>query len=251
MRAPFTALLLLLAAAAPAASAALPETGCPGSWTGAGEATFYDAFAQANACSLPISPGQHVVAVAQADFDGSAVCGRCLEIQGPLGSVVALVTDYCVGSGCRQLDLDPDSFAAIGNPTDGIIPVSWQSVSCDVSGPIAFYFDPGSNPYYAKIQVRNHRSGVAGVALDTGAAFTDLPRSIDNAFEFTSGSPIASPLSLRVSNVHGEVLDEPGIPYSIGAEVPGSGQFTPCPEPGAVAAAVAATLGLIAGRRGR
>jgi expansin (peptidoglycan-binding protein) len=227
------AVALLGCGLATASLAAVPETGCPGSWVGSGEATYYDAFSQQNACALPLSPEQYVVAVAAAVFDGSVVCGRCLRITGPLGSIVARITDYCVGSGCRDLDLSPNAFAAIGNPIDGIIPVSWESGSCDVEGPIAFYFDPGSNPYYAKIQVRNHRYGIAGLAIaESGHPFVELDRSSDNAFEFLSGvAPFAAPLSLRVIDLHGAVLESNEIAFTPGSAVDGEGQFPLCPEP--------------------
>lgn len=218
---------------ATASLAAVPETGCPGSWTGSGESTYYDAFSQPNACGLPLPPDQYVVAVKESVFEGSAVCGRCLRIAGPLGSIVAQVTDYCVGSGCRELDLSPNAFAAIGNPLDGVIPVSWESVSCDVEGPLAFSFDPGSNAYYAKIQVRNHRYGIAGMEVaEAGQSFVSLPRSSDNAFEFASGgAPIAGPLSLRVTDLHGAVVESSAIAYVPGDSVEGAEQFAFCPEP--------------------
>ena len=228
------AIVLLGCGVATASLAATPETGCPGSWTGSGEATYYDAFIQPNACALPLTPDEYVVAVKETAFDGSAVCGRCLRIMGPLGSIVARITDYCVGLGCRDLDLSPNAFAAIGNPFDGIIPVSWDSVSCDVAGPIAFHFDPGSNPYYAKIQLRNHRYGIAGLAIaEFGQAFVALDRSGDNAFEFVSGvDPIAAPLSFRVTDLHGAMLEETNLAFTPGQVVGGAGQFPFCPEPG-------------------
>ena len=227
-------IVLLGCGVATASLAASPETGCPGSWADSGEASFYDAFGQANACALPLTPDQYVVAVAEAAFDGSAVCGRCLRITGPLGSIVARITDYCVGLGCRDLDLSPNAFAAIGNPFDGVIPVSWESVSCDVAGPIAFHFDPGSNLYYAKIQVRNHRYGIAGLAIaEFGQPFAPLARSSDNAFEFVSGvDPIAAPLSFRVTDLHGAMLEETNLAFTPGQVVGGTGQFPFCPEPG-------------------
>ena len=248
----WAALSLIGFGVATASLAAVPETGCPGSWTGSGESTYYDAFSQPNACGLPLSPDQYVVAVKESAFDGSAVCGRCLRIAGPLGSIVAQVTDYCVGSECRELDLSPNAFAAIGNPIDGIIPVSWESVSCDVEGPIAFSFDPGSNAYYAKIQVRNHRYGIAGMDLaEAGMSFVSLLRSSDNAFEFvSSGAPIASPLSLRVTDVHGAVIDSSGIAFSPGASADGAEQFSYCPEPAAALGGLVAlaALALLDGR---
>lgn len=246
------AMALLGCSVATASLAGVAETGCPGSWTGSGESTFYDAFLQPNACGLPLSPDQYVVAVKESVFDGSAVCGRCLRIAGPLGSIVAKVTDYCVGPACRELDLSPNAFAAIGNPIDGIIPVSWESVSCDVEGPIAFSFDPGSNAYYAKIQVRNHRYGIAGMDLaEAGMSFVSLLRSSDNAFEFvSSGAPIASPLSLRVTDVHGAVIDSSGIAFSPGASADGAEQFSYCPEPAAALGGLVAlaALALLDGR---
>ncbi len=240
------AILLLGCSFAAPSRAAAPETGCPASWTDSGAATFYDAFQQQNACGLPLSPQDYVVAVAEAAFDGSAVCGRCLRITGPLGTIVARITDYCVGAGCRDLDLSPNAFAAIGNPIDGIIPVSWQSVACELEGPIAFYFDPASNPYYAKIQVRNHRYGVAGLELaETASSFVALDRSSDNAFEFASSSaPIAAPLSLRVTDQHGAIIESSGIGFTPGALIEGAGQFPFCPEPEAALGGVAATAAL-------
>lgn len=228
------AIVLLACGVATASRAATPETGCPGSWTGLGEATYYDAFIQPNACALPLTPDEYVVAVTEAAFDGSAVCGRCLRITGPLGSIVARITDYCTGPDCRDLDLSPNAFAAIGNPIDGHIPVNWESVSCDVAGPIAFHFDASSDSDYAKIQVRNHRYGIAGLAIaESGQPFVELDRTSDNAFEFVAGvDPIAAPLSFRVTDLHGAMLEETKLAFTPGEEVGGAGQLPFCPEPG-------------------
>ena len=233
MRRTFCAIALVTVGLATTSRAALPETGCPGSWTGSGEATYYLA-TSSNACALPLAPDEYVAAVPEADFAGSAVCGRCMRITGPLGSIVARITDSCVGADCRAFDLSPNAFAAIGNPLDGIIPVGWESVSCDVAGPIAFYFDAASNPYYAKIQVRNHRYGIAGLAIaESGQPFVDLARSSDNAFEFVAGvDPITAPLSFRVTDLHGALLEETNLAFTPGEEVGGAGQLPFCPEPG-------------------
>jgi len=249
------AIVLLACGVATASRAATPETGCPGSWTALGEATYYDAFIQPNACALPLTPDEYVVAVTEAAFDGSAVCGRCLRITGPLGSIVARITDYCVGLGCRDLDLSPNAFAAIGNPFEGIIPVSWESVSCDVAGPISFFFHQASNPYYAKIQLRNHRYGIAGLAIaEFGQPFVQLDRTGDNAFEFLAGvNPIAEPLSFRVTDLHGAMLEETNLAFTPGAGVGGTGQFPFCPEPGSAlgGAAAGAALRVLESRRSR
>jgi expansin (peptidoglycan-binding protein) len=229
---------------AAASHAAQSEAGCPcGAWAGTGEAAFHEAFSEPNAFSLPVSPDQYVVAVAEAAFDGSAVCGRCLRVAGPLGTIVARITDYCVGAGCRDLDLSPNAFAAIGDPNDGIIPISWESVSCDVAGPIAFYIDPASNPFYAKIQLRNYRYGIAGLSISAGGGpYVPLQRATYNAFEYSPGSQILAPLSFRVTDRHGALLEETGIGFVPGSQLPGAGQFALCPEvPSSLGGALALT----------
>ena len=225
-----------------------PETGCPGSWTGSGEATYYQAFDEENACGLPLLPGDFVVAVSESAFDGSAACGRCLRVTGPLGTIVARVTDYCVGPECRDLDLSPNAFAAIGNPDDGRINVSWESVACDVDGPISFYYVTGSDDFYAKIQVRNHRYGIAGLSVAApGGSLVALPRTGDNAFTYSPGGAIAGSLRFQVDDLHGATLEQQSVAYAPGTEVPGTGQFAFCPEPPSAlgAASALASLGIL------
>jgi len=214
------------------------------------QATFYSSISP-DACGLPVAPGAFVTAVASADFAGSAVCGRCLRVFGPLGSVVVQVTDECPGCAAGDLDLGADAFAQIGNPADGVIAISSESTECDVAGPIAFFFDAGSTPYYLALQVRNTRYAVASVELDTGSGWVALPRDPYNRFAQSFATPLSSPLDLRVSDVQGESLDELGVAYTIGGQVDGTGQFAVCPEPSADACAAVALAALLAGLRTR
>jgi expansin (peptidoglycan-binding protein) len=257
MRGAAFAILFVSCCLGAVAVAVQPETGCPGSWTASGQATYYEeAFSGVNACALPVTPDQYVVAVSEAAFDGSAVCGRCLRITGPLGTLVARITDYCVGPTCLDLDLSPNAFAAIGDPDfeAGIVPVAWESVSCDVEGPISFYYVVGSNPYYAKIQVRNHRYGIAGLAVaPSGGSFVELPRTSDNAFEYSPGPAIEAPLAFRATDLHGATLEQSELAYVPQTEVSGTGQFSFCPEPPAALGGAAAlvSLGLLRERGAR
>jgi len=244
--------LALLAAGA--AGAGAPEAGCPGAITGTGEATFYTEI-ESNACNLPVAAGDLVAAFTDDDFAGSAACGRCLRVSGPLGSVVVTVTDLCPGCSPGDVDLSPDAFAAIADPLDGRVDVSWESVACDVVGSLAFWLRPdGASPYYLEIQVRNARHGIAELAVESAGSFVALPRQDYGFFRLDADSvpvPLQAPFELRVTDVHGAVVQQAGVPFSTGVELPAAEQLAPCPEPAAAAAALAAgsALAVLACRR--
>ena len=212
----------------------------------AAQATFYTP-GTLDACELPVAPGEHIAAVSTPDFDGSAPCGRCLAVTGPLGTVLVRVVEECPTCGAGNLDLDPDAFAQIADPSDGIAAVSYTSTECPVTGPIELYVSEQSNDFYAQVQIRNHRYGVASVEAYSGGGWVVLPRSTDNYFVFSGSVP--DPLVLRVADIHGDVLTEPGIPFSPGSLQAGTGQFAPCPEPRDAAGAVAVLSMALARRR--
>lgn len=236
--------------------AAASEVGCPGRIEEpAATATFYETLVP-NACGLPVAPGAFVAAVAEVDFAGSAACGRCARVTGPLGSVVAQITDYCPEVGnplCvpGHLDLGRDAFEQIANPQLGLVDVSWETVACEDAGTIAFLFRSGSNPYYAKVQVRHHRYGIAKLELRVDDAWVDLPRTSDGHFERFSPAPLPGALDFRITDVHGGSVEAPAIPYVVEAEQDAGVQLATCPEP--IGAGGAALLGLlaVASRRAR
>ena len=197
--------------------------------SGSGQATFYNSPGIGN-CTLPYTDSDFGAAVAPALYQGSAMCGRCARVTGPLGTVTVRVVDQCPTCAANDLDLTPAAFAAIGTPANGVEPVSWEIVECPVSGPVAFLFQ-GSNPFFLKLQVRNHRYGVAGMSIGVGAAmYTPMTRVSDNFFQYTPGSSIPFPISLRLTDVNGAVLNEtiagPGPVNDV--VIPGAGQFPFC-----------------------
>ena len=56
-----------------------------------------------------------------------------------------------------NLDLSESAFAKIADPKDGRISISYELVSCKVTGNIAYHFKDGSSKFWTAIQVRNHR----------------------------------------------------------------------------------------------
>jgi expansin (peptidoglycan-binding protein) len=113
----------------------------------------------------------------------------------------------------------------------------------------------GSHSFYLKVQVQNHRYGIASVETkDAGeAAWTEMIRTFDNHFERISGGPFDGPLAFRITDLHGQTVEAApvatpianGTPYESGVQL-----AVVCPEPaGALAVATALVAALRAARR--
>ncbi|HEX8537653.1 MAG TPA: expansin EXLX1 family cellulose-binding protein, partial [Cystobacter sp.] len=107
--------------------------------------TYYNATG-AGACSFDASPQDlDVAAIAQGEYENSATCGACAEVQGPLGTVRVRIVDVCPGcTTAGHLDLSREAFAKIARPVDGRVPVKWRFVSCPVTDSIQYRFKTGS-----------------------------------------------------------------------------------------------------------
>jgi hypothetical protein len=216
-----TVLVMLIAGPVPAGAG----ISCPAPLADTGTATSYDALGEVNACSLPVGDGL-VAAVGDAQWDGSARCGECLKVTGPEGTVLVRVTDFCPTCAEGELDLSEPAFDAIADPGQGIAPISWERVECPFSGPVAYRFE-GSNPFFYKIQVRNHRYGVAAMAYHSGGSFIPMTRTTDNHFQ-SSTVPNLPVATVRITATTGEsLIDTLGDTGQTG-EIPGSAQFAPC-----------------------
>jgi expansin len=244
------ALLVVLSTLCRVASAS--EVGCPARVVvESASATWYGTAVE-GACSLPPPADGLYAAVGPADFAGSEACGRCALVSGPLGTVTVPITDLCPGCAAGNLDLSPVAFAAIGVLDDGIVPIAWETVACDVGETAMALEFENSNPYYLKVQVQNHRHGVASVEMQDGSAWVAMVRTFDDHFERTAGGPFAEPFHFRITSVHGQVVESANpIPLTSGVPLDTGVQFAQCPEPtGAAAlAALAASLAIRSRRR--
>lgn len=193
-----------------------------------GEATYYDADGTGN-CSFDASPGDLLVAAMNAaDYNTAAWCGACLEVTGPMGTVTVRVVDQCPGCAHGDLDLSPQAFEMIAPLPEGRVPITWHEVACNVSGPIAYHFKDGSNPYWTAIQVRNHRYPIASLEAMTSAGWQQLPRVSYNFFIEDAGLG-PGPYTLRVTDTRGHVVEDTGIALGDNVTRPGTAQFPTCP----------------------
>lgn len=93
-----------------------------------GEATYYDADGS-GACGFPKGTDFMVAAMNGAQYSKS-VCGKCVEVTGPLGKVTVKIVDLCPGCKRGDLDLSETAFQKIAKLSAGRVKISWHYVPC-------------------------------------------------------------------------------------------------------------------------
>ena len=210
-----------------AASSDAGEAMCIASPERSGEGTYYDADGSGN-CGFPATPDDLMVAALNdPDYDNAAWCGACAAVTGPIGEVTVRIVDRCPECASGDLDLSPQAFDAIAVHADGRVPITWRVVPCEIAGPIVYHFKDGSNPWWTAIQVRNHRHPIARLEASVDGAWRELGREQYNYFVDASGLG-EGPFTLRVTDVHGNVIEDSGIPLLDDADAPGASQLPAC-----------------------
>ncbi len=207
-----------------------PIAACSGSLSATGQATYYDFADGSGACGFPAqTSGELLVAAMNAPmFDHANVCGMCAHVSGPMGEVTVRVVDLCPECPSGNLDLSPAAFMHLSPLSAGRIPITWQEVPCDVSGPIVYHFKDGSNAYWTALQIRNHRHRIATVEAMVGGAWMPIERLDYNYFVDASGLG-AGPYHLRVTDIHGHVVEDTMVPGGLDdADATASAQLAAC-----------------------
>ncbi len=193
-----------------------------------GEATYYDFASGGGACSFDPTPGDLMVgAMNAADYAGSAACGACVRLQGPQAEITIRVVDLCPECPAGDIDLSPEAFGRIAALSAGRVPINWQYVPCETSGPIQYHFKDGSNPWWTAVQLRNHRNRVARLEYSRDGTYREVHRTGYNYFVEESGMG-PGPYALRVTDIDGHVLEDTGIPHVEDQTTPGAAQFATC-----------------------
>jgi expansin (peptidoglycan-binding protein) len=195
-----------------------------------GIATYYNATGD-GACMFGPSPNDLMVAAMNAEeYDNSAVCGSYVFVTGPQGTVTVRIVDLCPECKAGHLDLSREAFALIADLNLGVVPITWQVVSPDLSGPIAYHFKDGSNQWWTAVQIRNHRNPIAQLEyLDGNHQWVSVPRTSYNYFVQTTPGMGPGPYSFRVTDSYGNVLVDSDIPHIENGTLPGAAQFPPGP----------------------
>jgi expansin (peptidoglycan-binding protein) len=193
-----------------------------------GEGTYYDADGSGN-CSFPPSPGDLLVAAMnELDYDGSAVCGACVAIDGPDGSVTVRIVDRCPECAAGDIDMSPQAFERIAPIAAGRVPISWRYVACEPAGALVYHFKEGSNQWWTAVQIRNHRHPIATFEFQAeDGSFRAVPRESYNYFVEASGMG-PGPYTFRVTDVLGNMVEDTGVPFVENGDSTGAQQFPAC-----------------------
>ena len=193
-----------------------------------GVITFYDANGTGN-CSFDATYDLDVAAIIKTEYQGSAACGACAEIQGPKGTLRVRIVDSCPDCTTPgHLDLSPSAFAKLADMAAGRVQVKWRFVTCPVSGPLRYRFKEGSSQWWTGLQVRNHHKPIRKLEWLSLGTWVEVPRQDYNYFVQPTGLGLGL-LPLRVTAWDGEVVYDtlPGILDS--QVVSGLRQFSPLP----------------------
>ncbi|MEO7111142.1 MAG: expansin EXLX1 family cellulose-binding protein [Polyangiaceae bacterium] len=198
-----------------------------GSYTGkseSGVATYYDATGAGN-CSFDTTPDDLDVAAMNApEYDNSNVCGECVAITGPKGNVTVRIVDQCPECETGHLDLSQEAFAKIADVSAGRVPITWNVVECNVTGPLSYHYKDGSSQYWTAIQVRNSRLPIKSLEIQNGGAFTAVDRADYNYFVDTSGAGSGS-VTVRVTSIDGQQVTDTLTAPASDTSVTGTAQF--------------------------
>lgn len=203
---------------------------CPPAFHSSGEATYYAADGS-GACSYPADASDPLIAAINGpQWDGSAHCGECLQVTGPLGSVRIRIVDECPECATGDLDMHPTAFAQIADIVDGRVPISWTRVDCPVTGNLIARVSEGSNPYYIGLVPDHHRQGVADMSIKVADAWQTMARQDYNRFVLTGSDPVNPPFQVRTTSTVGESLEQTVSSLDAGAVFDAGQQFSPCTD---------------------
>lgn len=194
-----------------------------------GEATYYYPEVAPGNCSFDSIPANRMIGAMNAvDYNGSQICGACVSIKGPKGTVIIKIIDQCPECPKGNIDISPEAFSKIADTLAGRVPINWQIVPCDVNEPIEYHFKGDSNQWWTAVQIRNHRYPIYSIEyLTLQKEFNSLTRVDYNYFVKYGGIGLG-PYIFRVKDIYGHVLEDSGVVLNTTTGVAGGKQFPFC-----------------------
>lgn len=163
-----------------------------------------------NAMLDPISSDMEITALNPTDYNSygvkAALAGAYLEVEGPNGTTTVYVTDLYPEGDEGALDLCPTSFAKIGDISDGKIDVEWKVVKAPITGNVSYSIKEGSSPYWAGIQVRDHKYPVLKMEYYQDGEWINMEKMQYNYF---IGNGMGSgDIEIRMTDIKDQVITD-------------------------------------------
>ncbi len=176
-----------------------------------GKATYFSLEGGLGNCSFP-EPPQLFVALSPAEYSGAAPCGSYLDVTGPKGKVRVKVIDSCPPCTPGHIDLSYAAFKKIGEPVQGIIPISYRVVpNPKVPGPLSVRLKEGSSRYWISVLIDNHANRLTSVKI----AGRSAQRESFNYWTVPAGVG-RGPFKITVTDVYGRSATLPNIKLAPG-----------------------------------
>jgi hypothetical protein len=136
------------------------------------------------------------------------------------------IVDECPNCGLNHLDLFPDAFAALANPTTGVIAVGWEYIDCPITSALQVHNKEGVSAYWFSMQVVNANKAVASleVSTDDGRTWQSTTRATYNFFENSSGFG-TSTVDVKITSVDGDVVIVNDVAVTSDSTTTASGNF--------------------------
>lgn len=201
---------------------------CPAPLAGTGDATSYS-YEGIGTCGYVTYPaGSLVAAVAAPDWAGSARCGECLEVTGPLGTVMVTVVGRCPECEESNLDLSEPAFEQIAPLATGIAAIRWKRVDCADSGNLVTRVLASSNHWYIELRPEQHLHGIASLQARVDGTWVPFTRSDYNSFSLPSPIEVSGTFPVRLTSTAGEVIEHTIPDAAVPGPVDSGQQFETC-----------------------
>lgn len=185
----------------------------PSTASHSGKATFYDLNGGESNCSYPSAPADDLfVALGPDQYSKGAACGTYLDVTGPKGKVRVKVTDSCPECDTGHLDLSRTAFKKIGAEVDGIIPITYKTVTGpSVPGPLTVRVKEGSSRDWLSVLIDNHGTQLSSVKV---AGHTATHETYN--YWTVDGGAGPGPFTVKITDVYGHTASVSGIKLSPG-----------------------------------
>lgn len=202
-----------------------------------GKGTFYDLGSGQGNCSFPSAPADDLfVALGNDQYASGAACGSYLDVTGPKGKVRVKVIDRCPECPAGHLDLSRTAFKKIGKEVDGIIPITYKTVTNpSVPGAISVRVKEGSSQFWLAVLIDNHANQLKSVTVNGKSTHRE-------SFNYwvNDGGAGKGPFKIKITDVYGRSTTVAGIDLSPGVTQKTSSRLSgaaKAPEPAATGTA--------------